>query len=121
MKKRTVLVEHPFGTLKYRAGINHFLMRGVEKYRAEFSLMVLAYNFTRVLTILCVDKLRNIVSSVQLWVKNAWNGLKTGLFNPVFVCLLGGYIRKIPSSSTIFHAMCFCLRGYFGYFHSLYR
>ncbi|MEE9338689.1 MAG: IS1182 family transposase, partial [Methylococcaceae bacterium] len=28
MRKRGALVEHPFGTLKHRAGMNHFLMRG---------------------------------------------------------------------------------------------
>jgi transposase len=59
MKKRGALVEHPFGTLKHRAGIHHFLMRGLEKCRGEFSLMILAYNFTRVLNILGVDKLRD--------------------------------------------------------------
>ncbi|CCE22618.1 IS1182 family transposase [Methylotuvimicrobium alcaliphilum] len=59
MKKRAALVEHPFGTLKHRAGMNHFLMRGLEKCRGEFSLMVLAYNFTRLLTILGADALRD--------------------------------------------------------------
>ena len=59
MKQRGALVEHPFGTLKHRAGMHHFLMRGLEKCRGEFSLMTLAYNFTRVLNILGVDKLRD--------------------------------------------------------------
>jgi hypothetical protein len=59
MKQRGSLVEHPFGTLKSRAGIHHFLMRGLEKCRGEFSLMTLAYNFTRVLNILGIDKLRD--------------------------------------------------------------
>ncbi|MCX7097727.1 MAG: transposase [Methylococcales bacterium] len=45
------LVEHPFGTLKRRAGWDHFLMRGLVKSKGEFSLMVLGYNFTRVLNI----------------------------------------------------------------------
>jgi len=59
MKKRGALAEHPFGILKYRAGMNHFLMRGLEKCRGEFSLMVLGYNLTRVLNILDVDALRD--------------------------------------------------------------
>ena len=59
MKKRGALAEHPFGVLKHRAGMNHFLMRGLEKCRGEFSLMVLGYNFTRVLNILGVDALRD--------------------------------------------------------------
>jgi len=48
-----------FGTLKHRARMHHFLMRGLEKCRGEFSLMTLAYNFTRVLNVLGVDKLRD--------------------------------------------------------------
>ena len=58
MKKRGALAEHPFGVLKHRAGMNHFLMRGLAKCRGEFSLMVLGYNFTRLLNILGVDALR---------------------------------------------------------------
>lgn len=58
MKKRATLVEHPFGTLKNRAGTQHFLMRGLEKCRGEFSLMVLGYNFSRVLSLLGVERLR---------------------------------------------------------------
>lgn len=52
MKKRGSMVEHPFGTIKYRAGIHHFLMRGLEKCQGEFSLMVMSYNFTRVMNII---------------------------------------------------------------------
>ena len=52
MRKRSALVEHPFGTLKCRAGWNHFLLRGLVKVRGEWSLMALAYNFTRVLNVL---------------------------------------------------------------------
>ena len=59
MKTRGALVEHPFGVLKHRAGMNHFLMRGLEKCRGEFSLMVLGYNFTRLLNILGADALRD--------------------------------------------------------------
>lgn len=52
MKERSALVEHPFGTLKRRAGWDHFLVRGLEKVRGEWSLMALAYNFTRVLNLI---------------------------------------------------------------------
>jgi hypothetical protein len=34
-----------------------FLMRGLEKVRAEFSLTALAYNMTRVLTIVGIENL----------------------------------------------------------------
>jgi hypothetical protein len=48
--------EHPFGTLKCRAGYRHFLVRGLNKVRGEWSLMALCYNFTRVLNILGFDR-----------------------------------------------------------------
>ena len=58
-RKRSALVEHPFGTLKCRAGWNHFLLRGLAKVRGEWSLMALAYNFTRVLNILGLQAFRD--------------------------------------------------------------
>jgi transposase len=55
MRRRAALAEHPFGTLKCRAGYRHFLLRGFNKVRGEWSLMALCYNFSRVLSILGVD------------------------------------------------------------------
>jgi hypothetical protein len=52
MRRRSAIVEHPFGTLKCRAGYRHFLVRGLDKVRGEWNLMALCYNFTRVLNIL---------------------------------------------------------------------
>jgi len=56
MRRRFAIVEHPFGTLKCRAGYRHFLVRGFNKVRGEWSLMALCYNFTRVLNILGFDR-----------------------------------------------------------------
>lgn len=56
MRRRAGLAEHPFGTLKCRAGYRHFLVRGFEKVRGEWSLMALCYNFARVLNILGFDR-----------------------------------------------------------------
>ena len=56
MSQRACLVEHPFGTLKCRAGYRHFLVRGFDKVRGEWSLMALCYNFARVLNILGFDR-----------------------------------------------------------------
>ena len=55
MRCRAALAEHPFGTLKCRAGYRHFLVRGFNKVRGEWSLMALCYNFSRVLSILGGD------------------------------------------------------------------
>jgi transposase len=56
MRRRSAIVEHPFGTLKCRAGYQHFLVRGFDKVRGEWNLMALCYNFTRVLNILGLDQ-----------------------------------------------------------------
>lgn len=55
MRERSGLVEHPFGTLKHRAGWSHFLMRGFEKVGGEWALMATCYNFGRVLNIVGLD------------------------------------------------------------------
>lgn len=52
MRQRASLCEHPFGTLKLWCGWNHFLLRGLEKVSAEMSLLMLSYNFKRVLSLL---------------------------------------------------------------------
>jgi transposase len=57
MRRRKALAEHPFGTLKCRAGYRHFLMRGFDKVRCELGLMVLCYNFTRALNIIGLERL----------------------------------------------------------------
>ena len=63
MRRRAELVEHPFGTLKCRAGYRHFLVRGFDKVRGEWSLMALCYNFSRVLSILGLDRLMAYLTS----------------------------------------------------------
>jgi hypothetical protein len=57
MRRRSGLVEHPFGTLKCRAGYRHFLVRGFAKVRGEWSLMALCYNLARVISIVGLDGL----------------------------------------------------------------
>ena len=57
MKKRKQIVEHPFGTIKYWNDQGHFLMRGLENVRAEFSLSALIYNLKRVINIIGVPKM----------------------------------------------------------------
>ncbi len=48
---RRETAEHPFGSIKQWMNQGAFLMRGLEKVRAEFSLTALAYNLRRVLNI----------------------------------------------------------------------
>jgi len=70
--ERAGAVEHPFGTLKQRAGWSHFSVRGLEKVTGEWSLMLLCYNFTRVLSVLDFDELTRILKErvkARLWFK----------------------------------------------------
>lgn len=62
MKQRQQLVEHPFGTIKFWWDQGHFLMKGLAKVKAEFSLSTLAYNIRRVLNILGVKRLMAALS-----------------------------------------------------------
>ena len=59
MRRRGALAEHPFATLKRWCGMDHFLMRGLEKCRGEFSLLVLSYNFKRVLNLIGIEAFRD--------------------------------------------------------------
>jgi Transposase DDE domain len=66
MRRRSGIVEHPFGTLKCRAGYRHFLVRGFDKVRGEWSLMALCYNFTRVLNILGFERFTAYMAAIIL-------------------------------------------------------
>jgi transposase len=57
MKQRQTLSEHPFGTIKRGMDAGYFLLRGLEKVRAEMSLTVLAYNRKRAINLLGVHQL----------------------------------------------------------------
>lgn len=58
MRQRAGLVEHPFGTLKVWCGWTHFLVRGLDKVRGEWHLLLTCYNFKRVLNIIGLDAFR---------------------------------------------------------------
>jgi transposase len=54
---RKQLAEHPFGTIKQAMNQGYFLMRGLEKVRAEIALTVMAYDLKRAIKILGVPKM----------------------------------------------------------------
>ena len=60
-KLRKTLAEHPFGTIKRSLGYTHFLLKGLEKVRTEWSLITLVYNLKRVLKIVSFEKLMQAV------------------------------------------------------------
>jgi transposase len=57
MRLRKALVEHPFGTIKRWFGYTYFLVKGLDKVRAEWTLMTLAYNLKRVLNLVSLPEL----------------------------------------------------------------
>ncbi|MGI8367431.1 IS1182 family transposase [Sphingomonas paucimobilis] len=59
---RKSTVEHPFGSIKQWMNQGAFLMRGLEKVRAEFSLTALAYNLRRAITLIGVP---GLIQAVQ--------------------------------------------------------
>lgn len=101
MRRRSGLAEHPFGTLKCRAGYRHFLVRGFNKVCGEWSLMALCYNFTRVLNILGFD---GFVAYMREWlaacvyqlVRSAQNTCRTA--KNVLAPLLGRFASKYPGA-----------------------
>ena len=54
-KLRKELAEHPFGTIKRWFGYTHFLLKGLEKVRTEWSLTTLVYNLKRVLNLVSFE------------------------------------------------------------------
>ena len=57
MRQRRETVEHPLGTMKARMGASHFLMKTLPRVASEMALHVLAYNMTRVMSIIGVRPL----------------------------------------------------------------
>jgi hypothetical protein len=57
MRQRRETAEHPFATLKMRMSATHFLMKRLPKVATEMALHVLAYNLTRVMNIIGVQRL----------------------------------------------------------------
>jgi transposase len=57
LDRRRESVEHPFGSIKQWMNQGAFLMKGLEKVRAEFSLTALVYNLRRAINILGMEPL----------------------------------------------------------------
>ena len=63
LDRRRETVERPFGTIKQWMNQGAFLIRGLEKVRAEFSLTALAYNLRRVLNLVGFAELMAAVAA----------------------------------------------------------
>lgn len=63
--QRQMIVEHPFGTIKRTMNAGYYLCRGMESILGETSLIMLAYNFKRVLNIVGIDNLRRKIAELR--------------------------------------------------------
>jgi len=65
IKKRSSMVEHPFGTIKRTLGWDHFLLRGKEKVSGENALIMFTYNFRRLLNILGIPLFKKLIIAIK--------------------------------------------------------
>ena len=63
MRRRKAIVEHPFGTLKRRMDGGRFLVRGLQKVKAEMALAVTAYNLTLAINLLGARRLCQVLAN----------------------------------------------------------
>jgi len=59
--KRKHKVEPVFGHLKHNLGYNYFLLRGLDKVKAEFNIMCIAYNLMKIANNKVVFSIKNLV------------------------------------------------------------
>ena len=65
IKKRSSIVEHPFGTIKRTLGWDHFLLRGKEKVSGENALIMFTYNFRRLLNLIGIAMFKKLISAIK--------------------------------------------------------
>lgn len=62
-KKRSQIVEHPFGTIKRTFGYTYFMGKGLDSVNAEAALIGVAYNFKRLSKIKKVSEIVELLSA----------------------------------------------------------
>ena len=65
-RTRQMIVEHPYGTIKFSWGAYYFLTRGLRSVSAEMALVFTAYNMKRAINIVGVRKILEILQT-QTW------------------------------------------------------
>ena len=82
MRIRRSTVEHPYATIKAWMGSTHFLTKGLERVKIEMSLHVLAYNFSRLLTLLGMQSMLAAIRAYARFLP------RTGLFGAFLLLVL---------------------------------
>jgi len=65
IKKRSAIVEHPFGTIKRSLGWDHFLVRSKKKVAGENALIMFTYNFKRLLNLIGIALFRKLMIAIK--------------------------------------------------------
>ena len=65
IRHRAALVEHPFGTIKQKLGWSHFLVRGKMKVAGENALIMLTYNFRRLLNLIGMTLFQKLMRAIK--------------------------------------------------------
>jgi transposase len=65
VKKRSSIVEHPFGTIKRTLGWDHFLVRTKEKVLGENALIMFTYNFKRLLNLIGITLFKKLCKAIK--------------------------------------------------------
>jgi len=75
-KRRQAIVEHPYGTIKRSWGFYYTLLKGKEKVSGEYSLVFLAYNMRRAVSILGVKDLLERIKVAFFYILAVWRGME---------------------------------------------
>jgi len=75
-KQRQAIVEHPFGTIKRQWGYSHTLLKTIPKVQTEFSIIMLAYNFKRTMSILGAKGLKKALKRAYFKFLNITDAVK---------------------------------------------
>lgn len=95
IKKRGSIVEHPFGTIKRNLGWDHFLVRGKDKVSGENALIMFAYNFKRLLSLIGVTLFQKLLIALK-------NGNIQDIREEIAL-----YIANYLQNSAYFFKICF--------------
>ena len=81
-RKRQQIVEHPYGTIKRQWGFNYILTKkGISRASADVGLIMIAYNFRRIINIVGVKALKNYLNTVISFILQKTMLLKLKLSN----------------------------------------
>ena len=113
-------IEAIFGHFKYNLGYTRFLLRGLDKVKAEFTLMCLAYNLGKIIKALlfllfwcksntpCRAMLKNILSYPifqRTCLEHLDNNYYVSTYNYLSTCILVDYFRSACMAIPAFLAL----------------